>query len=117
MHSKVSHCFPFTDSKTGSFLQLVGNPTITTCINYSENTTVLEWAIENGCSTQFLKVRTPFSNRRMMHTCVEHPSCSSGAIVMYCYFPNKFHGFWPRFAEKLTWWFFSMHRRKNSVEN
>ena len=84
---------------------------------YSENTTVLEWAIENGCSTQLLKVRTPFSNRRMMHTCVEHPSCSSGAIVMYCYFPNKFHGFWPRFAEKLTWWFFSIHRSKSSVEN
>ena len=83
---------------------------------YSENTTVLEWAIENGCSTELVKVATPFDDQPMMHTCVEHPHCSSGATVMYCYFPNQGHGFWPKYAEKLTWWFFSMYTRK-SVEN
>ena len=78
---------------------------------YSENTTVLAWAIENGCSTELVEVMTPFDNRRMVHTCVEYPNCSSGATVVYCYFPNKWHGFWPQFAEKLTWWFFSVHTR------
>ena len=74
---------------------------------YSENTTVLEWAIENGCSTELVKVKTPFDNQPMVHTCVEHPNCSTGATVMYCYFPNQGHAFWPTYAESLTWWFFS----------
>lgn len=76
---------------------------------YSENTTVLEWAVENGCSTELVKVTTPFDNEPMVHTCVEHPNCSSGATVMYCYFPNQGHAFWPTYAENLTWWFFSKY--------
>ena len=76
---------------------------------YSENTTVLEWAVENGCSTDMVKVKTPFDNEAMVHTCVEHPSCSSNATVVYCYFPNQGHGFWPKYAESLTWWFFSKY--------
>ena len=81
---------------------------------YSENSTVLEWAIENGCSTKLVRVTTPYDNQSMVHTCIEHPSCSSGATVMYCYFPNQGHGFWPNYAEELTWWFFSMHTTSDS---
>ena len=75
---------------------------------YSENDTVWAWAYENGCSMKPpVNVTTPYDNQPPVHTCVEHPDCSSGVTVMYCYFPNKGHGFWPSYAEKLTWWFLS----------
>ena len=76
---------------------------------YSENTTVLEWAVANGCSTELVKATTPFDSKLMVHTCVQHPNCSSGVTVMYCYFPDQGHAFWPTYAEDLTWWFFSVY--------
>ena len=36
---------------------------------------------------------------------------------MYCYFPTQGHGFWPEYAEELTWWFFSLHTTSDSVES
>ena len=75
---------------------------------YSENTTVLQWAVENGCTTDTVKVKTPFDSKGPMeHTCIEYPNCSSATRVVYCYFPKQGHAFWPEYAEKLTWWFFS----------
>ena len=43
------------------------------------------------------------------HTCVTYDGCERGGGgrgVTRCFFPNAAHGFWPPFAEKLTWWWF-----------
>ena len=67
------------------------------------------WAEANGCDAAATNVSTPFDGEgrpAMEHWCAEHQRCATGS-VMICRFPKQAHGFWPSFAERLTWWFAS----------
>merc|ERR1719506_2571210 len=67
------------------------------------------WAAANGCAKRATTATTPFQKQSVdtknEHSCIEHAGCSTGAVVMYCTFPEQPHGFWPSFAEELAWWF------------
>jgi len=74
------------------------------------NETLEGFARENGCNLDapLLNVPTAWDDKvkGFAHMCVKFQSCQSG-VVARCLFPNQAHGFWPNWAEQLTWWFMS----------
>ena len=71
----------------------------------SEQRAVGAWAAANGCEAAASAAMTPWSRIDTMQ-CVEHRGCRRGVLVLYCSFTEEKHGFWPDYAEELTWWFF-----------
>jgi len=72
----------------------------------SERQLLSSWAAANGCAVTGTNITTPYDSAPLLHQCERYMGCSTpGVAVIYCYFPNQAHGFWPKFAEELTWWF------------
>ena len=71
----------------------------------SSNATTAAFATANGCNANGTTPFThPFDNHPS-HSCVQHVGCKNGTIVLFCDFPTQQHGFWPTWAESMTWWF------------
>ena len=71
----------------------------------SERSKLSGWAAANGCAAAGTNISTPFDDAPLLHQCEQFEGCAEGVAVVYCYYPNQAHGFWPKYAEKLTWWF------------
>ena len=71
----------------------------------SSNATVAAFATANGCTTDETKRVTPPFDNHPPHSCVQRVGCKHGAAVLFCDFPTQQHGFWPMWAESMTWWF------------
>lgn len=73
--------------------------------------TLTRWAGTNGCDVdaRLAHVATPWDTpRAMVHHCERFQHCRSGTVVR-CLFENEAHGFWPKWGEKITWWFLQNH--------
>lgn len=70
----------------------------------SSNATASAFGAANGCSATLEPLVHPFDNHPP-HACVSRASCQHGIRVVFCDFPTQEHGFWPTWAESMTWWF------------
>ena len=71
----------------------------------SSSATAAAFASANGCEADTTAPFVhPFDNHPP-HSCVSRVNCKTGATVLFCEFPTQGHGFWPRWAESMTWWF------------
>ena len=73
----------------------------------SEAQTLDAFATANRCESHTVAWATPWSGVLPRHQCTQHRGCEHGASVAYCLFPTEAHGFWPKYAENLTWWWMS----------
>ena len=71
----------------------------------SGNATASTFAAGNGCQPDVtVPYAMPFDDHPP-HTCTRHLDCLRGSRVVFCDFPTQTHGFWPVWAELMTWWF------------
>jgi len=75
----------------------------------SSNATVAAFATANGCEADETRPFTPPFDNHPPHSCVQRVGCKHGAAVLFCDFPTQQHGFWPTWAESMSWWFLRTH--------
>mmetsp|Transcript_37922 Transcript_37922/g.99324 ORF Transcript_37922/g.99324 Transcript_37922/m.99324 type:complete len:94 (-) Transcript_37922:180-461(-) len=53
---------------------------------------------------QWPAFRTPWDGNGSLVQCMAAPDCVEGMVVRCSY--REDHGFWPLYAEEMTWWWF-----------
>eukprot|EP00929_Paragymnodinium_shiwhaense_P119092 TRINITY_DN9097_c0_g1_i1.p1 TRINITY_DN9097_c0_g1~~TRINITY_DN9097_c0_g1_i1.p1 ORF type:complete len:353 (-),score=86.02 TRINITY_DN9097_c0_g1_i1:247-1305(-) len=78
---------------------------------HSVNETQQAYAELNGCG-QWRPLNTPFDGRGSLLGCRARPDCQTQVRVVQCLWQED-HGFWPDYAERMTWHFLTRHFEDN----